>query len=138
MARGFKLTGEKELIRQLRAAQEEVLADLAPAVEQAASEALAVAKTRAPRGDGEDAGKLAGSAYKEPVKVDEREKFAAMVVGFEHERAAYIHEGRSWGAGPPRFLKRAVAKGRKRFGQALLGRVNESLARIFKDKKRGG
>ena len=123
--------GEKELIRQLRAAQTEVLHDLAPFVQESANDALAGARKAAPV----DTGRLRASGKLEPVAVNEAESVASAVVSFAAEHPAFVHESRKKNAkSRRRFLGRAVGRVRRAWKRALLSEVEASLARIFREK----
>lgn len=129
MGRPFRIDGARELIRQLRKAQDQVLEDLADTVDETAKAAISQARRTAP----EDSGELAASGFRDPVTIDKAEHVASAVIGFRRDRAAFIHEARKGGK-PIRFLRKATNRQKRRFKAALLSDAQASLARIFKEK----
>jgi hypothetical protein len=136
MARGatqhFQINGDKELIRQLRQHAETVIVDLAPVVQEAATEALNLAIATAPQ-EAEQGITVGETAYHE-TRVDKRDGLAVSIIGFDHPTAAYIHEQRTDGGPPNRFLRKAAARQRRPMTTALLSALRASLARTFTQK----
>jgi hypothetical protein len=122
-----KITGDREFIRMLLEASGEVLEACREVVEQTSAAALSASHAHVPR----DTGNLARSTYRDPTRMHNQSVSSS--VGYEHQFAAQIHEGWTYGLrGPaPRFLRKGANSVRRAFVSRVESTVRNVLRRIF-------
>jgi hypothetical protein len=122
-----KITGDKEFLAQIQRASKEILDACQKDAENAAKQALAASQAHVPV----NTGQLKASGYVDPVH--RHDTAVSCSCGYDHEWAAHIHEGFTYGIrGPaPKFLTKGANFVRRSFVNAVTETINGVLARLF-------
>lgn len=127
MAR-IKVKGTKAFVAAVRRMGDAMLAGIAPALLAEAGDVLAASQAKVPVGE---TGELKASGFTSGPVINPARKGVTVTCGYAHPMAGPIHEG-VHGTGkvkrPPKFLKKAAAKSRKRLAQRVLAAAQATLA----------